>query len=114
MSGMLSYRTNLNAILQLISLSHIILYLTLRGNAIADENALKYLGLMSKTLQVVVLSENPLVETLDCRQYVLMYAPQLERIDKEAVSPEERMEARGRIRVKQKQTSITFICGLVT
>ncbi|XP_047447207.1 leucine-rich repeat-containing protein 23 isoform X2 [Mugil cephalus] len=78
-------------------------YLNVRGNAITDENALKHLDLVAKTLQALVLSENPVAETLDYRQNVLIHAPQLQRIDKEAVSPEERMEARGRIRELQEE-----------
>ncbi|XP_040007861.1 leucine-rich repeat-containing protein 23 isoform X2 [Xiphias gladius] len=82
-------------------------YLNVRGNAILNENALQCLGLVSKTLRALVLSENPLVETTDYRLSVLMLVPQLERIDKDPVSPEERTEARERIKVEElKQEEI--------
>ncbi|MEQ2240369.1 hypothetical protein ILYODFUR_014166 [Ilyodon furcidens] len=67
-------------------------YLNVRGNAVTDENALQSLALVSKTLRVLVISENPLEET-DYRPSVLMLLPQLERIDKDAVTLEERTEA---------------------
>ncbi|XP_023280935.1 leucine-rich repeat-containing protein 23 [Seriola lalandi dorsalis] len=73
-------------------------YLNVRGNAILDENALQHLGLLSKTLRAFVVSENPLVETTDHRLSVLTFVPQLERIDKDPVSPEERSEAWERIK----------------
>lgn len=72
-----------------------------------DENGLQGLGLVSKTLRVLVISENPLVETTDYRLSVLIIVPQLERIDKDAVSPEERTDAWERIRVKLR--NILFI-----
>ncbi|XP_035994265.1 leucine-rich repeat-containing protein 23 isoform X1 [Fundulus heteroclitus] len=73
-------------------------YLNVRGNAVADEKALENLVHVSKTLKVLVLSGNPLVEILDYRPSVLILSPQLERIDKEPVTLEERMEARRAIR----------------
>ncbi|GAA6230706.1 leucine-rich repeat-containing protein 23 isoform X1 [Lates japonicus] len=73
-------------------------YLNVRGNAILDENALRWLALVSKTLRALVISDNPLVETTDYRLSVLILVPQLERIDKDPVSPEERIDARERIR----------------
>ncbi|XP_041860454.1 leucine-rich repeat-containing protein 23 [Melanotaenia boesemani] len=73
-------------------------YLNVRGNAITDEKALQSLGLVSKTLRILVLSENPLVETLDYRLSVLILIPQLERLDKEPVSLEESIEAQRTIR----------------
>ncbi|XP_027144323.1 leucine-rich repeat-containing protein 23 [Larimichthys crocea] len=73
-------------------------YLNVRGNAIVEENALQCLGLVSKTLRALVISENPLVETTDCRMSALMLLPYLERLDKDPVSPEERAEAQERIK----------------
>lgn len=78
---------------------YLLMFFSLRGNAITDEKALQSLGLVSKTLRVLVLSENPLVETLDYRLSVLILLPQLERIDKDLVTLEERTEARRAIRV---------------
>ncbi|XP_038142262.1 leucine-rich repeat-containing protein 23 [Cyprinodon tularosa] len=72
-------------------------YLNVRGNVIADEKALEGLGLVAKTLRVLVLSENPLEET-DYRMGVLMLLPQLDRINKVTVSLEERTEARRAMR----------------
>nr|XP_020472226.1 leucine-rich repeat-containing protein 23 [Monopterus albus] len=68
-------------------------YLNVRGNTILEVSALQQLRVVSKTLRTLVLSENPLVETTDYRLSVLILAPELERIDKELVSPEERAEA---------------------
>ncbi|XP_051282224.1 leucine-rich repeat-containing protein 23 [Dicentrarchus labrax] len=73
-------------------------YLNLRGNAILDENALQCLRFLSKTLRALVLSENPLVETTDYRLSVLILLPQLERLEKDPISPEERVEAQERIK----------------
>lgn len=88
--------------------------LSFRGNAIVEENALQSLALVSKTLRALVLSENPLAETTDYRLSVLMLLPQLERLDKDPVSPEERTEAQERLKVKlsgivrQKKTHLLF------
>ncbi|TKS77664.1 RNA-binding protein 10 G patch domain-containing protein 9 [Collichthys lucidus] len=73
-------------------------YLNVRGNAIVEENSLQGLRLVSKTLRALVISENPLVETTDCRLSALMLLPYLERLDKDPVSPEERAEAQERIK----------------
>ncbi|XP_026223781.1 leucine-rich repeat-containing protein 23 [Anabas testudineus] len=73
-------------------------YLNIRGNAILDENALQWLAHVSKTLRALILSDNPLVEATDYRISVLIHVPQLERIDKDPVSPEERTEAQLRIK----------------
>ncbi|XP_029973653.1 leucine-rich repeat-containing protein 23 [Salarias fasciatus] len=73
-------------------------YLNVRGNLIADEAALRCLGLVSKTLRALVLSDNPLVDSPDYRLSVLMVSPLLQRLDKDPVSSEERDEAQQRIR----------------
>lgn len=92
------------------------LSLSLRGNVILDENALQSLGLVSKSLRALILSENPLVETTDYRMWVLILLPKLERIDKDPVSPEERTEAWERIKVKLRNLIlwhvqvIVFLC----
>ncbi|KAM4738318.1 leucine-rich repeat-containing protein 23 [Anableps anableps] len=69
-------------------------YLNVRGNAIADVTALHSLDLVSATLKVLVLSENPLGESADYRMSVLTILPRLDRIDKDPVTLEERMEAK--------------------
>ncbi|XP_068996758.1 leucine-rich repeat-containing protein 23 isoform X1 [Embiotoca jacksoni] len=73
-------------------------YLNVRGNSIGDVKALQCLGLLSETLKALVLSDNPLVELSDYRLNVLMLLPQLDRLDKDPVSLEERVEAEDRIR----------------
>ncbi|XP_044207594.1 leucine-rich repeat-containing protein 23 [Thunnus albacares] len=78
-------------------------YLNVRGNVILDENALQSLGLVSKSLRALILSENPLVETTDYRMWVLILLPKLERIDKDPVSPEERTEAWERIKERKEE-----------
>ncbi|XP_056278790.1 leucine-rich repeat-containing protein 23 isoform X2 [Pseudoliparis swirei] len=78
-------------------------YLNVRGNVILDENALQCLALMSNTLQALVLSDNPLVETMDYRLNVLILMPQLKKLDKYPVSPEEKSEVCKRIKVLQEE-----------
>ncbi|XP_040048781.2 leucine-rich repeat-containing protein 23 [Gasterosteus aculeatus] len=72
-------------------------YLNVRNNVISDEKALQGLARVSKTLRALVLSDNPLVDATDYRLSVLTLLPQLERLDKDPVSPEERVEARERM-----------------
>lgn len=84
------------------------LSLFFRGNLIADEKALQSLGHVSQTLRALVLSENLLVAISDYRLSVLMILPQLERLDKDPVSPEERSEVRERIRVKNNNNYYYF------
>nr|XP_057939749.1 leucine-rich repeat-containing protein 23-like isoform X2 [Doryrhamphus excisus]XP_057939875.1 leucine-rich repeat-containing protein 23-like isoform X2 [Doryrhamphus excisus] len=62
------------------------------SNDILDETCLRSLGQVSKTLRVLILSENPLDGNADYRPYVLTLIPNLERLDKEPVSLEERAE----------------------
>ncbi|CAI5647653.1 leucine-rich repeat-containing protein 23 isoform X2 [Oreochromis niloticus] len=73
-------------------------YLNARGNAIIDENALRYIGFLSQSLRVLVLSGNPVAENSEYRINVLILVPQLERLDKNPVFPEDRAEAWERIR----------------
>ncbi|XP_025757275.1 leucine-rich repeat-containing protein 23 isoform X3 [Oreochromis niloticus] len=68
------------------------------GNAIIDENALRYIGFLSQSLRVLVLSGNPVAENSEYRINVLILVPQLERLDKNPVFPEDRAEAWERIR----------------
>lgn len=76
------------------------LFSSFRGNLITEGKALQSIGLVAKSLQALVLSENPLVATSDYRFSVLTLLPHLKRLDKEPVSPEERSENQMRIRVK--------------
>lgn len=73
-------------------------YLNVRGNVISDENGLQSLKFLSKTLQTLVLLENPLVEISDYRINVVMILPNLERLDKDPVSAEEKNEAWEKLR----------------
>uniref|UniRef100_A0A3Q4BD99 Leucine-rich repeat-containing protein 23 n=1 Tax=Mola mola TaxID=94237 RepID=A0A3Q4BD99_MOLML len=73
-------------------------YLNVRGNAILDKTALQSLIHVSNTLRALVISENPVVDAADYRVNVLILLPQLERLDKEHVSPEERAEAQDMIK----------------
>ncbi|KAM9856032.1 leucine-rich repeat-containing protein 23 [Aulostomus maculatus] len=72
-------------------------YLNVRGNAIFHESCLQSLELVSKTLRQLILQDNPLMETTDYRQHVLVLAPKLERVDKDPVSSDERTEVLERI-----------------
>ncbi|XP_034027385.1 leucine-rich repeat-containing protein 23 [Thalassophryne amazonica] len=69
-------------------------YLNVRGNTISNQDALRCLASVSRSLQVLVLSENPVEEMADYRLCVLVYVPQLERLDKDLISDEERTEAK--------------------
>ncbi|XP_056157704.1 leucine-rich repeat-containing protein 23 [Lampris incognitus] len=73
-------------------------YLNVRGNVIFSQRALRSLRHVSGTLRTLVLSENPLEDSGDYRLYVLTCLPQLERLDKEPVSSEERTEAKDRMK----------------
>lgn len=73
--------------------------LTIRGNRIYEEHSLQGLQFVSKSLRVLVMSENPLEETTDYRICILALLPKLERIDKDPVSQEERADALKRIKV---------------
>lgn len=68
-------------------------YLNVRGNVISDENGFQSLRFVSKTLQSLVLLENPVVDTSDYRINVIMHLPFLKRLDKEPVTSEEKTEA---------------------
>ncbi|XP_037335240.2 leucine-rich repeat-containing protein 23 [Pungitius pungitius] len=81
-------------------------YLNVRNNVILDEKDLQGLALVSKTLRALVLSDNPLVDTTGYRVSVLTLLPQLERLDKDPVSPEERTEARERIMALKEEEII--------
>ncbi|XP_024148656.1 leucine-rich repeat-containing protein 23 isoform X1 [Oryzias melastigma] len=78
-------------------------YLNVRGNLITEGKALQSIGLVAKSLQALVLSENPLVATSDYRFSVLTLLPHLKRLDKEPVSPEERSENQMRIRELEEE-----------
>uniref|UniRef100_A0A3B5LIJ9 Leucine rich repeat containing 23 n=1 Tax=Xiphophorus couchianus TaxID=32473 RepID=A0A3B5LIJ9_9TELE len=73
-------------------------YLNIRGNAIAEGDALRSLRLLTNSLKTLVIAENPIVDTLIYRPSVLILLPQLERIDKETITLKERTEARRAIR----------------
>ncbi|KAL1020523.1 hypothetical protein UPYG_G00001160 [Umbra pygmaea] len=73
-------------------------YLNVRGNLVFSELGLSSLANVSKTLRALVLLENPLAETEEYRVWVLTRLPLLERLEKEAISPEERAEAQDRLR----------------
>lgn len=76
-----------------------------------DKNALQSLRLVSKTLRALVISENPLVETTNYQLSVLILLPQLERLDKDPVSPEARTEAQERIKVNKRHTLFISVPG---
>lgn len=100
------YRPDINSIICLLSLS-------LRGNAIIDENALQYVGLLSQSLRALVLSGNPVAENSEYRLNVLILLPELERLDKNPVFPEERAEAWERIRVTKAENYILIFAFVV-
>ncbi|KAM9343361.1 leucine-rich repeat-containing protein 23 [Pholidichthys leucotaenia] len=78
-------------------------YLNVRGNVIADMNNLQFLRSVSKTLRALVIFENPLVEDSDYRLSILMLLPHLERLNKDPVSPEEKLEVQKRIRETKEE-----------
>ncbi|KAF7655826.1 hypothetical protein LDENG_00050400 [Lucifuga dentata] len=78
-------------------------HLNIRGNAVSNQDALRSLKLVSKTLKTLVLSENPVEEIMDYRLCVLMHLPQLERLDKDPIFSEERIEALEKIKELQQE-----------
>ncbi|KAJ8259698.1 hypothetical protein GJAV_G00172390 [Gymnothorax javanicus] len=71
-------------------------YINVRGNQVSSPRALASLDEVANSLKTLVLTENPLAEVEDYRLLVLSRLSNLERLDKEQVSPEEREEARDR------------------
>ncbi|MBN3306658.1 leucine-rich repeat-containing protein 23 [Amia ocellicauda] len=67
-------------------------YLNVRGNLVVAQQELHSLAPVAATLRALVLSENPLAESEDYRLRILARLPLLERLDKEAVTSEERSE----------------------
>uniref|UniRef100_A0A3B3ZR08 Leucine-rich repeat-containing protein 23 n=1 Tax=Periophthalmus magnuspinnatus TaxID=409849 RepID=A0A3B3ZR08_9GOBI len=74
-------------------------YLNIRGNKVANENAIQSLQYVSKSLQILVLSENPVVESTEYRINIVMLLPNLERLDKDPVTSDERVEAKEKFKV---------------
>lgn len=73
--------------------------LSIRGNRIYEEHSLQSVRFVSKSLRILVMSENPLQETTDYRICILALLPKLDRIDKDPVSQEERDDALKRVTV---------------
>ncbi|XP_034151950.1 leucine-rich repeat-containing protein 23 [Esox lucius] len=73
-------------------------YLNVRGNLVFSQRGLQSLVGVSRSLRVLVLMENPVVEMEDYRVLVLTHLPLLECLDKEPVSPEEKTEAHEKLR----------------
>ncbi|XP_048035036.1 leucine-rich repeat-containing protein 23 isoform X3 [Megalobrama amblycephala] len=68
-------------------------YLNVRGNLISSMRALRNLESVGQTLKALVLLENPLAKTDDYRMYVISHLPQLERLDKDPITAEEKSAA---------------------
>ncbi|KAK7884237.1 hypothetical protein WMY93_027360 [Mugilogobius chulae] len=81
-------------------------YLNVRNNKIADEKALESLRNVSKTLQILVLSENPIVEQADYRINVVMLLPNLERLDKDPITSDEKIEAKEKIKELYEEETV--------
>uniref|UniRef100_A0A8C6TBI8 Leucine-rich repeat-containing protein 23 n=1 Tax=Neogobius melanostomus TaxID=47308 RepID=A0A8C6TBI8_9GOBI len=82
-------------------------YLNVRlGNKVADENDIQSLRFVSKSLQILVLSENPVVETSDYRINIVMLLPNLERLDKDPVTYEERVEAKEKFKERVEPQAV--------
>lgn len=60
--------------------------------------ALRNLVSVGQTLKALVLLENPLAKTDDYRMYVLSHLPQLERLDKDPITAEEKSAAQEKVR----------------
>ncbi|KAL4622611.1 leucine-rich repeat-containing protein 23 [Arapaima gigas] len=72
-------------------------YLNVRNNKVFSPRALSSLAAVSTTLQVLVLTGNPVIEGDDYRMSILKLIPHLERLDKEAITDEERAEIQERL-----------------
>ncbi len=60
--------------------------------------ALRTLVNVGQTLKALVLSDNPLAKTDDYRLYVISHLSQLERLDKDPITAEEKSEAQEKVR----------------
>ncbi|KAG1961864.1 leucine-rich repeat-containing protein [Pimephales promelas] len=68
-------------------------YLNVRGNLISSMRALRNLVSVGQTLKALVLLENPLAKTDDYRMYVISHLSELERLDKDPITAEEKSAA---------------------
>lgn len=59
--------------------------------------ALRNLESVGQTLKALVLLENPLAKTDDYRMYVISHLPQLERLDKDPITAEEKSAAQEKV-----------------
>ncbi|XP_055021825.1 leucine-rich repeat-containing protein 23 isoform X2 [Boleophthalmus pectinirostris] len=81
-------------------------YLNVRGNKVEDENAIQSLRHISKSLQILVLSENPVVESTEYRINIVMLLPNLERLDKDLVTSDERVEAKEKLKELYEEETV--------
>ncbi|KAJ0036733.1 hypothetical protein NQD34_005410 [Periophthalmus magnuspinnatus] len=81
-------------------------YLNIRGNKVANENAIQSLQYVSKSLQILVLSENPVVESTEYRINIVMLLPNLERLDKDPVTSDERVEAKEKFKELYEEETV--------
>ncbi|XP_018580879.1 leucine-rich repeat-containing protein 23 [Scleropages formosus] len=72
-------------------------YLNVRNNKVFSPDALSSLAAVSTTLQVLILTGNPVTEGEDYRISVLKLLPQLERLDKQAITEDEKAEVQERL-----------------
>ncbi|KAK7128770.1 hypothetical protein R3I94_017117 [Phoxinus phoxinus] len=68
-------------------------YLNVRGNLISSMRALRNLVSVGQTLKALVLLENPLAKTDDYRMYVISHLSQLEKLDKDPITAEDKSAA---------------------
>lgn len=74
-------------------------FFTLRGNLISSQRALKALVSVEKSLRVLVILDNPLAKMDDYRLYVISHLSQLERLDKDPITADEKSEAQEKLKV---------------
>lgn len=74
-------------------------FFTSRGNLISSQRALQALFTVAKSLRVLVVLDNPLGKTDDYRLYLISHLSQLERLDKDPITADEKSEALEKLKV---------------
>ncbi|KAI7794051.1 leucine-rich repeat-containing protein 23 [Triplophysa rosa] len=81
-------------------------YVNIRGNLISSQRALQALFSVEKSLRVLVVLDNPLANTDDYRLYLISHLSQLERLDKDPITADEKSEAQEKLKEFEDESSL--------
>ncbi|KAA0707020.1 Leucine-rich repeat-containing protein 23 [Triplophysa tibetana] len=81
-------------------------YLNIRGNLISSQRALQALFSVEKSLSVLVVLDNPLAKTDDYRLYLISHLSQLERLDKDPITADEKSEAQEKLKEFEDESAL--------